>query len=134
MRVAIAMLVLSVGSLVLGGHPVNMNVSKVRAYYLGWEVMTRASMSIDDVIRTKRIFYEISDPSLAREFTEWLDLSKLKPRNSSIPADARLVIELIDGHGGVSVFYADKEALYSGDSTSSREIDREFRERFDLVR
>jgi hypothetical protein len=108
--------------------------TKVRAYFIGWDVLTRSRLSAEDVIRRKDIFIEINDSGLAENFVEWLRLDDLKSRKSHEPADARLAIEVVHGDGSTDLYYADKAALYTADSTRSRPVDQIFRDRFDVAR
>lgn len=106
----------------------------VKAYFVGWDVRTRVPMTAEDVVRSHTIFFEIRDAALASNFVEWLDLGALRLRDTHEPGNARLVIELQERGGGTSLYYADRDHLYSGDSSRWREIGSDFRARFDVAR
>jgi len=109
-------------------------VSKARAYFVGWDVLTRVRLSAEDVIRMKRIVIEINDAGLAGNFVEWLRLDDLRARKTNEPADARLAIEVIYADGSTDLYYADESALYTSDSRRSRSVGQEFLSRFDVAR
>ena len=112
----------------------SVEIESVRAYFVGWDVLTRSRLSPQDVIRMKRVLIEISDAGLARNFVEWLRLEDLRARPNSDPADARLTIEISHADGSSKLYYSDKTALYSADSTRSRPVGEEFLARFDIAR
>lgn len=106
----------------------------VKAYLVGWDVRTRVPLTAEDVVRSHAIFFEIRDAALASSFVEWLDIGALRLRDTHEPGNARLVIELQERGGGTLLYYADRDHLYSGDSTHWRETGSEFRTRFDVAR
>lgn len=112
----------------------SVEIEGVRAYFVGWDVLTRSRLSPQDVVRMKRVLIEISDAGLARNFIEWLRLEDLRPRPNSDPADARLTIEIYRSDGSSTLYYSDKAALYSADSTLFRPVGEEFLARFDIAR
>lgn len=121
-------------SLVYGDEATGVRITRARAYFVGWDVMTRTRLSIDDVVGMKRIYFEINDPELAAHFADWLRLPEMRDRGSVEAEDARLVIELIQESGDVIVLYANKARLFAADSSRVREVDEDFRRRFDLAR
>lgn len=122
------------GGVVMPAVSDSVEVTTVRAYFVGWDVSTRSQLSPQDVIGMKRILIEIADAGLARNFVEWLRLDDLRKRSSAEPADARLAIEIVRSDGSMELYYADKAALYSEDSTRSRPVGKDFLERFDIAR
>lgn len=108
--------------------------TNARAYFVGWSLLTRVPLGVDDVIRMKRVYFEVNDPGLTENFVGWLRLSDMKKRKSTRPGDARLVIELTDETGEVVILYSDGSHIFSADSSRSRPVDEAFRDRFDLAR
>ena len=108
--------------------------TSARAYFVGWGLLSRVPLGIDDVIRMKRIYFEVDDPGLTKNFVDWLRLSEMEMRTDTGPGDARLVIELVDETGDVTIVYSDGSHLFSSDSARSRPVDEVFRDRFDLTR
>ena len=108
--------------------------TNARAYFVGWSLLTRVPLGVDDVIRMKRVYFEISDSGLTKNFVDWLRLSNMEKRADTGPGDARLVIELTDETGDVTILYSDGSHLFSADSSRSRPVDEAFRDRFDLAR
>jgi len=129
-------LFLAVGGAARVNAESGVRVTKVRAYLVGWNVLTRTRLTAEDVARIKSIAIEINDAGLAQNFVTWLRLGDLKerPRGEREPADARLTIELVHDDGTTELYYADRAALYSGDSRKSRPVDQEFLDRFDIAR
>jgi len=109
-------------------------VSKVKAYFFSWDVLTPTRLSAEDVVRGSDIVIEINDPVSAAIFVEWLRLDELAIRKSHEPGEARLTIDILYQDGSRSRYYANDFTLFSGDSTRSRPIDQEFRDRFDIAR
>ena len=107
--------------------------SAVRIYFLGWEVDTRTRQGMDDVVRNHKVYIEILDRGLSEIFIRWLHRDRMQPRSTNEPGDARLVIEIVAGDGSVDVLYADRNYLYSADSTKARRIGADFRRRFDFA-
>lgn len=127
-------LLFAVNSVAMAEPASGVPVTKVRAYFVGWNVLTRSRLSAEDVIRMKKLVIEINDTGLAANFVEWLRLDDLTTRKTREPADARLAIEVFHGDGSTDLYYADKAALYTADSTRSRPVDQEFLARFDIAR
>ena len=108
--------------------------ANAKAYFVGWDLRTRVPLGFDDVIRMRRIYFEITDPGLTANFMNWLRLSQMQKRESTQPADARLVIELTRENGDVTILYSDGSHVFSADSSRFREVDDAFRDRFDFAR
>lgn len=130
----LAAVILATPLLVHGDEVSPRPFTSVKIYFVGWDLRTRVPLSADDVVRMKRIYFEISDDGLAANFAKWLRMPELRVRDTSEPGNARLVIELVERNGGTITLYADRDYLYSEDSTQSRKIGQEFRNRFDLAR
>lgn len=105
-----------------------------RAYFVGWDLLTRVPLGIDDVIKMKRVYLEVNDPGLTENFVTWLRLSDMAKRTSTRPGDARLVIELTDEEGNVTILYSDGSHILSADSSRARPVDDAFRDRFDVAK
>lgn len=133
MKATLMMLFLCAACTVHGNEVADARFVSVKVYFVGWDVLTRVPLGIRDVIRMKRVYFEINDPGLANNFVDWLRLSQMQQRKSLDPEDARLVIELTRDNGGVVILYASEARLLSADSSSFREVDDEFRNRFDLA-
>ncbi len=67
-------------------------------------------------------------------FVEWLRLDELTTSKYNEPGEARLTIDIFYKDGSRSLYYANDFTLFSGDSTKSRPVDQEFRDRFDIAR
>ena len=130
----LAALLLSAPLQVKGSELAGTRFTNARAYFVGWSLLTRVPLGIDDVIRMKRVYFEVNDPGLTENFVEWLRLSDMEKRKSTRPGDARLVIELTDETGEVMILYSDGSHIFSADSSRSRPVDEAFRDRFDLAR
>lgn len=132
--IILAVLLLSAASQARGSELAGIQFKEARAYFVGWSLLTRVPLGIDDVIEMKRIYIEVNDPGLTAVFVEWLRLSDMKKRKNKDPGDARLVIELIEETGDVITLYSDGSQLFSADSSRSKPVDEAFLDRFDLVR
>jgi hypothetical protein len=131
---ALSVLLLSSPPQTQGRELAGTRFTSARAYFVGWNLLTRVPLGIDDVIRMKRVYFEINDPGLVANFVDWLRLSQMQKRESTQPADARLVIELTQENGDVTILYSDGPHVFSADSSRFREVDDAFRDRFDLAR
>ena len=134
LAVSFLALMILLGAAVMPAAGDSVEIESVRVYFVGWDLLARSRLSPQDVIRMKRVLIEISDAGLARNFVEWLRLEDLRARPNSEPADARLTIEISHADGSGKLYYSDKDALYSADSTRSRPVGEEFLARFDIAR
>lgn len=132
--IILASLLLAAPSEVQSSESSDTRFTSARAYFVGWSLLTRVPLGVDDVIKMKRVYFEVKDPGLTEIFVEWLRLPNMKKRTSTDPGDARLVIELADETGEVTILYSDGSHLFSADSSRSRPVDESFRDRFDLAR
>ena len=132
--ILVAALLLAAPAQVQSSELSDIRFTSARAYFVGWSLLTRVPLGIDDVIRMKRVYFEVNDPGLTANFVEWLRLSDMKKRESTRPGDARLVIELTAEKGDVTILYSDGSHIFSADSSRARPVDEAFRDRFDLAR
>jgi hypothetical protein len=105
--------------------------SFVRAelYFIDWSVLTRASLSPEQVRRHPYISMRIEQQDRVSGLLKWLDIDALSPSTADDgPGDARLVVDLFDREGHRVTFYADRFSLMSEDGSRRRAIDRSFRE------
>jgi hypothetical protein len=110
-----------------------MKYKRIDIYFVGWDIMTRIPLTIEDVRRMKRIFISINDPSYVTNFISWLKIDTFKARKEEYVEDPRLVIDLITANGDRHVFYANKIHLFSLKSNKYREVNEEFLKKFELV-
>ncbi len=134
MMAALSTFLLSAPSQVQCSELADARFTNARAYFVGWSLLTRVPLGIDGVIKMKRVYFEINDPGLTAIFVEWLRLPDMEKRKDTHPGDARLVVELTDEAGDVTILYSDGSYILSADSSRSRPVDEAFRDRFDLAR
>jgi len=102
---------------------------KAVLYYEGWDTLTRAQLSPDDVRRTAPVVVTLRDRQRIDILLRWLDLGTLKQHDSG-PGDARLVVDFFDAEGKRESYYASLFDLLSEDSKRARPIDEKFRGHF----
>ena len=106
------------------------HLPQVRIYFVGWDLLTRVPLGAEDVVRMRHVYVEINDSGLVENFVAWLRVPQMETRENSRALDARLVLEVVDREGAITVLYSDGEQLLTADSTRARPVDAEFRERF----
>lgn len=115
------------------GSSTRRGYDRATIYFVGWDVLTRSRLSIEDVKRSAPIVVQIRRRAEASKFAQSLHLDEMTAVTPPTEEDKRLVIELLRVGGGVEVYYANARALLSSDSTRSRVVDAEFRKRFEIV-
>jgi len=131
-RATLAVLLLAIGVPAPSAADPGSDPTGVRIFFMRWAIRTRRPMTPDDLVREHHAYVEIKDAYMARELVRWLRLDQLVPRPERAPGDARLAIKIARADGSEETYYAAEDALYSADSTRSREIDAAFRSRFDF--
>jgi len=102
---------------------------KAVLYYEGWDTLTRAQLSPDDVRRTAPVVVTLRDRQHIDIVLRWLNLGALKQHNSR-PEDARLVVDFFDAGEKRESYYVSRFNLLSEDSKRARPIDEKFRRHF----
>ncbi|MFI5396909.1 MAG: hypothetical protein ACHQ9S_15340 [Candidatus Binatia bacterium] len=121
---------LAVVSLLLCGVAIAQGPSdRAVIYYEGWDALTRARLSPEDVRRTAPIVVTIRDPMQVSKVRHWLEVLAMKTRDPE-PEDARLVVDFLDGDQKRDSYYASYFNLLSEDSKRGRAIDETFRNHF----
>jgi hypothetical protein len=100
---------------------------KAEVYYIDWDVLTRASLSVERVreLADYKQTFRIDAPAVARLF----ELERLKPSKDIRQEDARVVLDLIDCTGQRHTYYASLFNLCSANNKLKRGIDEPFRKR-----
>jgi len=78
------------------------NVSRIAIYYHGWNVLTYAQMTCED-LKARHNPIVISDPDKIREFVKVLESAKLEERTEYDGLDVRICCMLEDSTGNVIV-------------------------------
>jgi hypothetical protein len=106
--------------------------SRAEIYYYGWNVMTRARLSLADVRKNPRIATTITDAAEATGLAGLLDLSAPSSGNREL-RDPRLVIDLWSKAGARTTYFSDGISLCAEDGSACRPIDENFRRRFTFL-
>jgi hypothetical protein len=100
-------------------------------YFYGWEMETRARLTLEQVRKSSRMTTTILDEGLATRFGELLRLREMVARTDEVVnADPRLVIDMRRRDGKMETYFASWSHLFSADGRRLRKIDARFRARF----
>lgn len=92
---------------------------QINLYFVRWEIVTRTSLSPDDVRRMRHVYAEVTDKALISDLVTAIGATKFATRPSTEPEEARLVIELVRSNGQLDVYYANGQRLLTFDSTKA---------------
>jgi hypothetical protein len=104
--------------------------SKAVVYLEGWDVMTRAALSPDQVRKLAPTVITVTESKRIAALLTLLRLNDLKSRPPD-PVDARLVIDFFGPEGKRVSYHASRFDLVSEDRENGRPIDEKFRRRFE---
>jgi len=105
------------------------NPAKAEIFYYGWNVLTRARLSLEDVRAHATIKTTIGDAAEAGNLAVWLNLPALITAKPDA-RDPRLVIDFWSQAGKRSTYYSDGLWLCSEEGSACRAVDDRFRQRF----
>lgn len=100
---------------------------RAEIYFVDWDVLTRASLSPEQVRRSADAKFTIRE-GLA-EFVASLEIERLRPVQPSSGGDTRLVVDLFSESGARTTYHADRFDLFSADTSLRRSIGGGFRGR-----
>src|SRR5437867_328212 len=90
--------VMILGVLMAGSTRGDAPYSKAVVYLEGWDVLTRAALSPEQVRKVAPTVLTLTEPRRIAALVAWLRLSELKSREPNA-VDARLVIDFFGPHG-----------------------------------
>ncbi len=102
--------------------------SRAVVYYQGWNVLTRASLSPDQVRRIAPVVITITEPGRIANLVRWMNLDDLKARQQDT-VDTRLVVDLTSSSGRWVSYHASRFELVSEGGRRGHPIDEQFRHR-----
>jgi hypothetical protein len=125
-------LLLAATSAMAGG--VDEKPDHVLVYFIDWSGMERKLLSPEDVRRHAKIVLDIRGEPLRTSFLKSLALNQLSSEPRAVqPESAKLVIDILQGATVTRSIYATRFYLVDSDSNMWREIDDEFRARFESI-
>ena len=100
-------------------------------YLVGWDVETRVSLTPDRAraLADSKHSYQAD----AYKVVAALDLAGLRPAKDTQPEDARLVVDLFDGAGQRTTYYASRFDLCTDDNVQKHPINEAFRRHFQTL-
>ena len=99
--------------------------SEIKIYFVPWEIITRVGLSPGDVRRTRHLYMEIKDEVMISTVVDAVYHDDFHDRGTTLPEDARLVIDFIKKDGVIETVYANQSHIINGDSSKYKDISNE---------